>query len=132
MTSSPPDRAPTLLLDTPPLLSAPQRARDLAVAAVLAWDLPVPVDELCLLAGELTANAVVHAATRLTIGIQARADAVRIEVTDRDSRLPLLSAPHLAQESHRGLMLVAALATRWGVESRDDGKVVWAEVDFPA
>lgn len=29
----------------------------------------------------------------------------------------------------RGLLLVDALATHWGVESRGDGKAVWCEFD---
>jgi hypothetical protein len=32
------------------------------------------------------------------------------------------------RQSGRGLGLVAAVALRWGVEPRVDGKVVWAEL----
>ncbi|MYW49170.1 ATP-binding protein, partial [Streptomyces sp. SID161] len=53
-----------------------------------------------------------------------------IEVTDtRGDRLPRLTTPAEDGESGRGLLLVAALADRWGVtEGRHPRKTVWAEV----
>jgi hypothetical protein len=57
---------------------------------------------------------------------------VRIEVADAASTkspptAPLL--PRLDEESGRGLLLVTALATRWGFTPRHPvGKTVWAEV----
>jgi hypothetical protein len=54
---------------------------------------------------------------------------VRVEVADgRTERLPVLREPD--GEGGRGLVLVAALAERWGVEPRIGmaHKVVWAEL----
>ncbi|MBB6473787.1 ATP-binding protein [Sphaerisporangium rubeum] len=113
--------------------SAPQQARDMALSAVLAWSLPVDPDELALVTGELVANAVTHAGTMLGVRIRTRdGAAVRVEVTDRDDRPPTLFAPGGSDESHWGLVVVAAIASRWGYERLTTGKVVWAEVDFAA
>lgn len=58
---------------------------------------------------------------------------MRVEVSDtRTERVPVLTdaeAPGDA-ESGRGLLIVAGLATRWGVTPRDGapGRTVWAEL----
>jgi anti-sigma regulatory factor (Ser/Thr protein kinase) len=33
-------------------------------------------------------------------------------------------------ERGRGLLLIDALASRWGVQSQPDGKTVWCELDL--
>jgi hypothetical protein len=55
---------------------------------------------------------------------------LRIEVTGtRGDRLPELQHPEGTAESGRGLLLVDALADRWGVtEDRFPRKTVWAEL----
>ncbi|WTL28796.1 ATP-binding protein [Streptomyces sp. NBC_01498] len=59
---------------------------------------------------------------------------LRIEVTDtRGDRLPVLDReqPSPDDESGRGLLLVEALADRWGVVSGPvPRKTVWAELDL--
>lgn len=53
-----------------------------------------------------------------------------MEVADgRTDRLPVLQEPS-DDEGGRGLLLVKAIADRWGVKPRTGGayKVVWAEV----
>jgi hypothetical protein len=57
-------------------------------------------------------------------------DALRIEVTDtRGDRLPRLRHTAADAESGRGLLLVEALADRWGfVPGPPPRKTVWAEV----
>jgi len=53
-----------------------------------------------------------------------------VGVWDENARLPEPAEPGLADESGRGLMLVDALAERWGWElsSSGRGKIVWALV----
>ncbi|MFC9705136.1 ATP-binding protein [Streptomyces sp. NPDC056943] len=54
-------------------------------------------------------------------------DHVRIELSDaRGERCPLPSEQ--PDEGGYGLLLVAALATTWGVKDRSVGKTVWATV----
>lgn len=82
---------------------------------------------------ELAANAASHGRVsmrdfRLTLHLAG--DILRIEVADtRGERLPELQRPDPDSESGRGLLLVDALAERWGVtEGRFPRKTVWAEL----
>jgi anti-sigma regulatory factor (Ser/Thr protein kinase) len=58
------------------------------------------------------------------------ADTLRIEVTDtRGDRLPTPRLPTPESESGRGLLIVDALADRWGVTpGLPPRKTVWAEL----
>ncbi|MFF2958382.1 ATP-binding protein [Streptomyces sp. NPDC057963] len=57
------------------------------------------------------------------------ADGVRIEVHDASDVQPKERSPESDKCGGRGLMLVAALADRWGREARcGPGKVMWAEL----
>ncbi|MFE7955452.1 ATP-binding protein [Streptomyces sp. NPDC057413] len=106
-------------------------ARLLTEAQLRRWGLPVePAD---LLVAELAANAATHGRVpgrtfRLTLYLVGAT--LRIEVTDtRGERFPEIRHPGEASESGRGLLLVEALAERWGVrEERFPRKTVWAEV----
>ncbi|HEX2851034.1 MAG TPA: ATP-binding protein [Acidimicrobiales bacterium] len=87
------------------------------------------VDLAELLTSEIVTNAVVHAAGPAEVGVDRVGDAVRVEVVDAASALPDLR--HVAPDaaSGRGLAIVDALATRWGVQPRGtSGKVVWFEL----
>ncbi|MFF8592519.1 ATP-binding protein [Streptomyces sp. NPDC015220] len=54
---------------------------------------------------------------------------MRVEVGDPDPRaLPVLVRAADEDESGRGLALLDAVATRWGVERRAEGKTVWCEL----
>lgn len=123
-------------------LSATRRgarlARRLTVHQLDAWGIPYGSDlsdTAALIVGELAANAVLHGrvpgrdiALRLTYG----PDTIRIEIADaRGERLPRLTAsPARDAETGRGLLLVDALACRWGVDTEPGpGKTAWAEID---
>ncbi|MFE2064932.1 ATP-binding protein [Streptomyces sp. NPDC059467] len=87
---------------------------------------------------ELASNAVLHgrvAGRDFRLGLRLHpGGALRIEVTDaRGDRVPHLHDPATADaESGRGLLIVAAYADRWGVDSAPAGcKVVWAELGPP-
>ncbi|WP_251075477.1 ATP-binding protein [Streptomyces sp. ISL-12] len=116
-------------------------ARRLTAVRLDAWGVPYgtrPHDDIVLIVAELAANAVRHGHVpgrdfRLHLHVTADGRAVRVEVTDtRDERLPRHPcAPDTTgtDESGRGLLLVAHLATRWDWHPREDGpgKTVWAE-----
>jgi len=86
--------------------------------------------ELCV--SELAANAVAHAGTDLVIEIAHGDDRLRITVSDLDDRVPQPSEPAFDTPTGRGLLLVASVASRWGVvPSAPHGKSVWCEIPFP-
>ena len=110
------------------------RARTLATGQLRAWRLAS--EAAAHVVAELAANAALHGRVpgrdfRLTL-IATAGPTLRIEVTDaRAERLPVAARPgDSSAESGRGLLLVDALATRWGVTSGPDPccKTVWAEI----
>jgi serine/threonine-protein kinase RsbW len=86
------------------------------------------VDDTILVVSELVANAVLHAGNAVSVALVLGQDRVRVEVADRSAVLPAPSSYDLDAHTGRGLTLVGALAERWGAESQDGGKLVWAEV----
>lgn len=122
-------------------------ARHLAVHRLDAWGFPYGTpfsDDVGVVVGELTANAVTHGRVpgrdfelRLAIvGGLARTGTLRIDVTDtRTERRPPSPDAHTPAppdaDAGRGLIVVAALATRWSVLDRVPvGKTVRAELDL--
>ncbi|MGA5326022.1 ATP-binding protein [Streptomyces griseoincarnatus] len=86
---------------------------------------------------ELAANAVTHGRVPgrdFRLAFYVVGHTLRIEVTDtRGDRLPQHQPPSPDTESGRGLLLVEALADRWGVsEDRLPRKTVWAELRLTA
>jgi anti-sigma regulatory factor (Ser/Thr protein kinase) len=82
-----------------------------------------------LLVTELTTNAVVHAHTPIRVSVLPHDHQVRVEVRDDDSSpIPPPRRPAADAESGRGLWLVAALASSWGINRNAKGKTVWFEV----
>jgi anti-sigma regulatory factor (Ser/Thr protein kinase) len=117
-------------------------ARRLAAHRLDTWGIPYGTgrhEEIVLVLGELTANAVRHGHVpgrdfHLLLHVSAPTRTVRVEVTDtRPERTPprpeALRAPGPEDTGGRGLLLVSALATRWGWHPRPEGpgKTVWAE-----
>lgn len=110
-----------------------RQARRLTVEKLAAWG--VPPDAPALIVAELAANAVTHGRVPgrdFRIGLTLGDGVLRIEVVDtRGDRVPGLRDADEGAEGGRGLLLVDALADRWGVDrGLPPGKVVWAEVDL--
>jgi len=89
-------------------------------------------DDVALLVSELASNAVRHARSPFTVAVGCDASMVRVEVTDDSPAVPVPQAPPVDAVTGRGLMIVQALARRWGVETTESGKVVWFEIDCRA
>ncbi|MGI5427160.1 ATP-binding protein [Streptomyces sp. CA-179760] len=123
------------------LLSSTPRGARLARLLAMNWmrarDLPYRVTEATEhLVAELAANAATHGrlpGRDFRLVLEARCETLRIEVTDtRGEDLPRHRPPALTAESGRGLLLVEALADRWGVRLGPvPRKTVWAELDLP-
>lgn len=94
--------------------------------ALAETDAPADVvDCAVLLVSELAANVTLHARTEVRVTVRVEDEALWAEVKDWSSRLPHACLAPGDATSGRGLRLVEAIASRWGVERDDDGKVVW-------
>lgn len=90
-------------------------------------------ETVVLLVSELVSNAVQHGGPHgptATVGleVETRPDLVRVEVTDAGTGDPSLGNGAVNHPSGRGLLLVEALASRWGCEHLSVGKTVWFEI----
>lgn len=93
------------------------------------WGCEGATEVALLLTTELVTNAVIHARTNLAVRIAADERRLRVAVSDKSHDPPRLRAgfPDL-DERGRGLPLVDALSSSWGVDWRVDGKAVWFEL----
>ncbi|MEU3408129.1 SpoIIE family protein phosphatase [Streptomyces sp. NPDC006670] len=103
--------------------------------ALRDWGMGELADDVELAAGELLVNALLHTDGGAVLTMEVLPEPVRrirLWVKDRSSVWPRRRTPGEAATTGRGLLLVDALATHWGVESRGDGKAVWCEFDAGA
>ncbi len=119
---------------------AGQRAQVREVRAWVKGLLPAcdALEDLTLIATELTTNAVTHtrsgeAGGRFTVDITWSADCARVVVGDQGSdEAP--GGPGEGQpgdaESGRGLLMVAALSSAWGLAGNAAARWVWADVPW--
>ncbi|MEV5321627.1 SpoIIE family protein phosphatase [Streptomyces sp. NPDC052687] len=112
-----------------PAAVADVRAR--ATRQVAAWGLTDLAMTTELIVSELVTNAIRHAAPPIRLRL-IRDSRLTCEVADGSSTAPRLRHPRSTDEGGRGLFLVAQLAHRWGARYTPDGKIIWAEQDFPA
>ncbi|MER6983647.1 ATP-binding protein [Streptomyces carpinensis] len=85
-------------------------------------------EDVLLCVSELATNALLHGVPPgrgFRLFLRYDGDVLRVEVHDSGPGVPRVAEK--ADEGGRGLLLVAALADKWGVGERDPGKAVWAE-----
>ncbi|MFB7243282.1 ATP-binding protein [Streptomyces populi] len=95
------------------------------------WGLHEIADEAALCVSELVSNVIDHvgAGTPATLAVSMNGTRLRIEVHDPDTRaLPALLSAACDAEGGRGMFLVDAVATRWGVLLHPERKVTWCEL----
>ena len=85
-------------------------------------------DTAVLLTSETVTNAFVHGRSDARLAVTLVSGGVLVEVGDDNSRHPrAVDADEQALDG-RGLMIITALAARWGVRDEQVGKTVWFEV----
>ena len=112
----------------PPRASSAAAARRLVVSACGTWDLQALSDDISLIVTELVANAIRHAGTDIEVSLRRADLGLRLEVRDGSVRPLRPRAALSSDEGGRGLLLVDALSTRYGVQGEPDGKRVWVEL----
>ncbi|GAA4983120.1 ATP-binding protein [Kineococcus glutinatus] len=109
---------------------APSMARRRVQEVVEPVAVPGMADLAALLVSELVGNAVLHATPPATLTCTCGDSHVRLEVADSSPHPPHVGAAGLTDTGGRGMLLVDALSSRWGVEVTPDGKRVWVEIDL--
>lgn len=106
-----------------------RRAREFIRRLMREWGSQHLSDDAALVVTELAANAVVHAGTPYEVRVKRSEGHVRIEVADSGAGTPEPQPLSDTAESGRGLVLISALSSSWGIEAGDErGKVTWAEL----
>lgn len=111
-------------------------ARRYTARLVAHWGYPALADDAALIVSELAGNAVLHGSVprcNFRVQLTLTKKLLRISVSDaKGERLPRPRRPTPDDKFGRGLLIVRALATRWGVRERTVGKEVWVELDLAA
>lgn len=108
------------------------KARRFVGSTLGTWGETGAVDVVVLLTSEVVTNAVLHAGPHhageeMVMELVWDEDVIRVEVKDHAGRLPV--ARHIPGAlGGRGLPILDALASAWGVTPCHSGKVVWFEV----
>uniref|UniRef100_A0AAU2A6I7 ATP-binding protein n=1 Tax=Streptomyces sp. NBC_00093 TaxID=2975649 RepID=A0AAU2A6I7_9ACTN len=119
-------------LDYTPVPRSVPLARTRTARLVVEWGHPGLAGDVALVVSELMTNALLHGSLRgrlIRVRLTLAAAALRVEVSDpRAERVPCPREVTGDDQFGRGLLLVGALAGRWGVGPREGvGKTVWAE-----
>jgi anti-sigma regulatory factor (Ser/Thr protein kinase) len=102
--------------------------RLVAAGCARAASSPECADATELMISEVVTNALLHGAGDGTFGMNAGTASVRVEVGDAGPRRPSRTAAGDGSEGDRGMIIVDALASSWGVADNPPGKIVWLEV----
>ena len=123
----------TASIDLPPATGSVPAARHVLLDVLRAWQVPQDRDDAALLVTELVANVVDHVQGEAGLTLEAAfSDGwLRISVADGSSVRPVVRELERDQPRGRGLMLVKAIADRWGSEDHRGGKRVWFELRPP-
>lgn len=121
---------PGSLVSLPPGVDAPAVARQWVSDNARGLP-PALLDDALLLVSELVSNAVRHGLPEIRLQLRMAPPGVGVAVTDQgDVVSPAAVLPDPHQPSGRGLAIVAALASAWGVipNQPPPGKTVWFEL----
>jgi anti-sigma regulatory factor (Ser/Thr protein kinase) len=122
---------PEVVVELPADPRAARMARDLLRTQASAVLSAAELEDALLLASEVVTNAVLHGTPPITlqVALLELPPGARVSVTDSREEPPAVRVNDRAADAGRGMAVVDALATRWGVERLPEGgKTIWFEV----
>jgi len=113
----------------PRMLDSVARARALTVKALSEWGMGHLAADGLIVVSELATNAILHAHTEFELRLSSHPRSLRIAVLDYGPGTPEPLAPSGVRPHGRGLQIVSAMSSAWGVSGLREGtKLVWAEL----
>ncbi len=89
------------------------------------------IEDVEIIVSELVTNAVLAGCMATHLVLTVNPSCLRVDVRDDAQGWPRARDAAPADDHGRGLSIVSALASRWGVRRLRDAKEVWAELDLP-
>jgi hypothetical protein len=120
-------------VDLVPTAASIRTARRITGELLRAWRAPHDEADAALLVTELVANVVDHVGgdSAFTVELALSGDWLRIAVVDGSAVRPVVRELSAERPRGRGLLMVQAIASRWGCEDHHGGKRVWVELRPP-
>ncbi|WP_338698068.1 SpoIIE family protein phosphatase [Streptomyces sp. Q6] len=114
-------------------VEAAPRARAFASGVLSSWRFTPELHDLGVLAAsELVANSLQHGTPPMRLRLRRTDRRLIIEVTDGDDHLPRRRRADPADETGRGIAIVATITSNWGSRrTPGGGKAVWCEFVLP-
>jgi serine phosphatase RsbU (regulator of sigma subunit)/CHASE1-domain containing sensor protein/anti-sigma regulatory factor (Ser/Thr protein kinase) len=84
--------------------------------------------DMALVVSELVTNAVLHGRGDVRLRLVRRPSSVRVAVHDSSDDRPVVAEPSPDTVGGRGLRIIEAVASDWGITEDGGGKWVWAEL----
>ncbi|MEO5842909.1 MAG: ATP-binding protein [Acidimicrobiales bacterium] len=113
-----------------PSSSSPAAARRFVQSSMREWRHEDRIDDTVLIVSELVTNSIEYSSSdAVSVNLACAAGNVYIAVSDTATNsLPVLRRPGQGTHAGRGLRIVSASATWWGVTADAHAKTVWAEL----
>jgi anti-sigma regulatory factor (Ser/Thr protein kinase) len=86
------------------------------------------LDAVEIVLSELVGNVVVHVGGDVVVEATVDADAVQLEVSDRSPVTPHLRVFSQVAATGRGMRLVHALSSEYGLRPEEEGKTIWVRI----
>jgi serine phosphatase RsbU (regulator of sigma subunit)/anti-sigma regulatory factor (Ser/Thr protein kinase) len=127
-----PEGARRARVQLPPDTTAPGLARRFLDETLATWGVDedvVMTAQLCV--SELVTNAVIHTGTRPEMTVELDDECLTVLVLDHggEGDVAVTAEVDPIRVSGRGLTLVDAVASAWGVQQTPDGTTVWFELE---
>ncbi len=111
--------------DLPADPEAVPKSRQMVRDALTEWKVPDLIEGTELVVSKLATNAIKHGKQPIALSLHASGRCVGGEVSDGGAVFEPPPPPPPDAIGGRGLRLVDAVATRWGIDLAKAGKVVW-------